>query len=243
MNDIVTITAHQSYSWVLREVLLAAAKRMPYFGSSGFKFRRNPHPGPIQVDDLPMLGVYFRLPGQPEVMTPDGDGNAGYIRFEHNTPILFSVMVLNNDDALAEQQLDSALWALMNGLWRDEYLTSFIDTLNPHLGYGNPDNTRFESIPRGTATHHFGNAGQSNETPVAELRYAVTLKHRTEFAPYIPDDFLRMHVETVPLEPDGTIPGPDEVQRIITEYVFEPTSTTTAAAASKPLPDEGEKHG
>jgi hypothetical protein len=225
MNAIATITAHQSYTWVLREVFLAAVKRLPYFGGGGFTYRRNPHPGPIQIDDIPLVGVYIG----DEVMTPDGDGNAGAIRFLHQAKFSFSVLVLNNDPALAEQQLDGAFWAIMNGLWRDEYITNFLDTWNPQLGADNPDNTRFEAITRGVRRHRFGNAGHNNDTPFAELQYEITMTYRTEFGARVPDDFLHMHVETVPLADDGTVPGPDEVERIISEYFFEPTDATKQA--------------
>lgn len=213
-----TITATQSFTWVLREVFASALMRKPFF--AGFKLRRNQHPGPVQMKELPLLGVYM---GE-EVMTPDGDANAGEIRFMHAFRILFSVIVVNNDPEQIEKKLDAAFWAIMNGLWRDPYLTNLLDTFNPSVGYGNPDNTRMEGVTRGVRRHRFGAVGLNNEAPFAELQYDATITYRSEFGPVIVDDLLHIHVETVPLADDGTIPPADEVRRVITEYTFDPVS-------------------
>jgi len=53
-------------------------------------------------------------------------------RFVHQARLGFSVICLNNDEAQLEATLDAAFWAIMNGLWRDEYVMSFQDTWNPH---------------------------------------------------------------------------------------------------------------
>jgi len=224
-----TVTLTQSYTWVLREVFLAAAARLAFF--SGFTFRRNLHPGSIQVKDLPMLGVYI---GE-EVMTPDkttiNDGNAGHIAFQHDFRIMFSVILVNNDPIEIEKKLDAGFWAIMNGIWRDQYITNFMDTMNYDTGDMNPDNTRMEAITRGVRRHKFGATGLNNETPFAEMQYEVTVRYRAEFAPTITDDLLRIHVETVPMADDGTVPPADEVQRIISEYMLE-------AAPAKENPNE-----
>jgi hypothetical protein len=65
----------------------------------------------------------------------------------------------------------------------------------------------------------------NNETPMSELRYEQTLRYRADYTPIILDDFLLLHQETVPLSDDDTIPPADEVQRIVTEYEFEPAAT------------------
>ena len=108
----------------------------------------------------------------------------------------------------------------MNGLWRDQYITNMLDTWNPGAGAGNPDNTRFEGVTRGSRKHVWGHAGLNNELPIGELQYDASIIYRAEFGPIITDDLLRIHVETVPLATDGTIPDADVVQRIISEYEF-----------------------
>jgi hypothetical protein len=129
-------------------------------------------------------------------MLPDGDLNAGNYNFIHTAPIGFSVMVANNDQNAAELQIDQAFWRIMNVLWTDQYILNVLDTYNPHLGFGNPDNTRIEGIARGVRRHVFGTAQFNNETPLAELQYDVTVQYRSEWVPVIPDDFTTYHMRT-----------------------------------------------
>ncbi len=209
------ITDTQSYSEVLRDVFFARVVTLPFF--AGFKARRCKMLQ-VQPEHIPYLGVYII----DEQMVPDGDANAGCIRFIHTLRVGFSVIIGNNDPLAAELKLDEAFWAIMNGLWRDQYITNMLDTWNPVAGAGNPDNTRFEGVTRGSRKHVWGNAGLNNETPFAELQYDASVLYRAEFSPIIIDDLLRIHVETVPLASDGTIPDADTVQRIISEYEFTP---------------------
>ena len=183
------ITETQSYTWVLREVFLSTVKQLPFF--AGFKIRRNKRV-PLQTEDIPCLGVYIL----DETLSPDGDANAGDICFINTFRIGFSVTIKNNDDADAEQKLDAAWWAIMNGLWRDQYVTSFWDTWNVHTSTGNPDNTRFEGVPTGTRRHVFGNAGANNEFPIAELQYDCSITYRSEFAPFITDALDTITLQT-----------------------------------------------
>lgn len=179
----------QSSAFNLREAMLAAALRMPLF-VTGFTIRRS-RQLPIQKDQLPVLGVYF----VDENHVPDGLGNSGELVFAHTARIGFSVVVVNNDPAEAEATLDRAYWALMNAVWRDPYLTNFLNTLEPGRGQS-PDNVRFESVPRGIRVHKTGTAGPTNEIPVAELQYEVSLFYREEFAPWVEDDFEELVIET-----------------------------------------------
>jgi hypothetical protein len=209
------ITDTQSYSQVLRDTFFAKVVTLPFF--QGFKARRCKMLQ-VQPENLPYLGVYII----DETMMPDGDANAGYIRFVHTLKLGFSVIIQNNDPLAAELKLDEAFWAIMNGLWRDPYITSFLDTHNPTTGQMTPDNTRLEGVARGTRKHVWGNTGLNNDLPTAEMQYEASVLYRAEFSPPITDDLTRIHVETVPLTSEDTVPPADQVQRIISEYEFTP---------------------
>jgi hypothetical protein len=196
----------QSYALVLRDALFNATLRLPLF-ASGWQTRKTRRL-PIQKDQAPVLGVYLI----DETMTPDGDGNAGEIAFVHTARIGFSAIVIIDDPAAAEAMLDRCFWALMNGLWRDPYLTNLIDTLKPGVGE-TPDNVRFESIARGVRRHSFGLIGSANETPFAELQYDVSFVFRTEFAPTIEDD-LEEIVVTTAFPPDATDAEREGIQQV-----------------------------
>ena len=137
-----TVTATQSYTWVIRNVFFDALQADPFF--AGYTCRKNKMLV-ARPEYLPYLGVYII----DETMTPDGDGNAGPVKFIHNARIGFSVMNANNDHDALEVNLDAAFWAICNRLWPDEYIMNLINTQNPHSGTENPDNTIIESVERG----------------------------------------------------------------------------------------------
>lgn len=214
MNGAERITDVQSYSAVIRDVFFAKLCTLPIF--EGFTARRCKQL-PTEPYHLPYLGVYI----VEESMGPDGNINTGTIRFIHDLKLGFSVQIEDNDPLRLELKLDEAFWAIMNGLWRDQYICNMLDTWNPHTGSGNPDNTRFEGIPRGRRRHNWGPPRNHNETPWAELQYEATVQYRTNFYPIITDDLERIHVEVVPLKhppPEGRVPPEDEIQRIIAKY-------------------------
>ena len=207
------ITDTQSYSLVIRDVFYDALAAMPMFASftkrKGKQFQ-------VQANQVPYFGTYIIR----ERMTPDGDANAGHVRFIHNLTIGFSVIIQNQNPEVAEQKLDAIFWAIMNRLWPDQYIMNLLDTRSYPGGIGTPDNTRVESVQGGDRRHVWGNSALNNEMPVAELQYEVTCLYRTGWWPTITDDLLHIHVETVPMAEDGTVPPADEVERIITEYDF-----------------------
>jgi hypothetical protein len=198
------ITDTQSYSLVLRDVFFDALSSDPFFAS--YTCRKNKMLS-VQHQQLPYLGVYII----DETMLPDGDGNAAQVRFTHALRIGFSVIVANNDQVLAEQQVDAAYWRIMHRLWPDQYIMNLIDTHNPHTGTENPDNTRIESVERGVRRHVFGTAALNNETPVVEMQYDVTIRHRTDWPPIITDDLEEINVTTV--SPDGQPRRSDDDER------------------------------
>ncbi|MFH0298358.1 hypothetical protein AAFX91_14165 [Bradyrhizobium sp. 31Argb] len=211
------ITDTQSYGLVIRDVFYdALAEREPYFAS--FK-KRKTKMLQVQHELLPYLGVYIL----DETMLPDGDPNTGCIRFSHTLRIGFSVMIANNDPVIAEQTIDAAYWRIMNRLWRDQYIMNMLDTYNPHVGAMNPDNTRIESITRGTRRHVFGATGFNNETPVAELQYDVSCFYRTDWSPEITDDLVEIDVHTG-IEPGDTEEEMAQRQQLHAKYVFAPAT-------------------
>jgi hypothetical protein len=210
-----TVSETQSYGLILRDAMFAKLVTLPFF--AGFKARRC-QMLKIEPEHIPYLGLYI----VDEQLTPDGLPNSGDIKFLHVLKLGFSVIIRNNDPVAAELKLDQAYWVIMNNLWRDQYLTNFLDTWNPTVEAGTPDNVRFEGVARASRKHRWGTAGLNNEMPIAELQYEASIQFRANYPPVITDDLLRIHVETVPLASDGTIPSADEVQRIISEYEFTP---------------------
>ena len=204
------VTATQSYSQVIRDALFAKTVQLPFF--AGFYARRSKQLPVQSGNQIPYLGVYI----VGEDMTPDGDANAGEIRFIHRLQVGWQVLIEHNDPVAAELKLDEAFWAIMTGLWPDPKLMNFINS-------DMPDDTRVESVEKGKRIHSWGPPGSPNEVPYGELQYVATLVYRANYPPVITDDLLRIHQETVPLPNGGSVPPGDQVARIISEYEFSPT--------------------
>jgi len=190
----------QSYSMLIRDGLLARAKLVPPFTTCA-KFGRSVAKV-IQPENIPYLGLYF----VDEVLSPDGDANHAEPRFLHALKLGFSYLVQNNDPDDAEDILDAAHWSLMKLLHDPKWHTF-------------PSGALIESIVGGKRSHHFGTIGGSggpNETPVAEMRMELDIRHRTFFEPLITDTFNTMHVTTV-------YPYPEDPNRqpIISEWVLD----------------------
>jgi hypothetical protein len=101
------ITDTQSFSLVIRDAFYDALAADPFFAS--YTCRKTKMLS-VQHSLLPYLGVYII----DETMLPDGDANAGHIRFSHTLRIGFSVVIANNDQVAAELQIDAAWWRIMN---------------------------------------------------------------------------------------------------------------------------------
>lgn len=183
------VTDIQSYSLVIRDVFYDAVAGDPFFAN--YTKRKTPMLR-VQAELLPYLGVYFA----DENMEPDGDFNAGAVRFTHTLQIGFSVMIANNNQVENERMLDAAYWRIMNRLWPDQYIMNLLDTYNPHTGLSNPDNVIIEGITRGRRRFVFGDTALANETPVGELQYDVWVFGRSVWPPVITDDLERIHVDT-----------------------------------------------
>ena len=183
------ISEAQSYSWIIRNVLFDALVADPFF--AGFICRKTKML-PSRPETLPYLGVYII----DDTQSPDGDGNAGEVRFIDACRIGFSVLLANNDQVVLEAGLDAAWRRINNRLWSDQYIMNLLDTSNPHSGKSNPDNTRIESIERGMRRLVFGAAMANNETPIGELQYDVTVRYREGFPPLIMDELDTIDVKT-----------------------------------------------
>ena len=207
------ITDTQSYSLVIRDVFYDAVAGDPFFAN--YTKRKTPMLR-VQSELLPYLGVYFA----DETMEPDGDFNAGAVRFSHTMQIGFSVMIANNDQVANELMLDAAYWRIMNRLWPDQYIMNLIDTYNPHTGTSNPDNVIIEGITRGRRRFNFGDAMLANETPVGELQYDVWVFGRSVWPPVITDDLEHIHVETG-IKPGDTQAEMDARLQVKREYLFD----------------------
>ena len=187
-----------SYSLAIRDGILARVRVMPFFAAFN-KFSKSNN-FQVMPAHIPYAGVYFL----DEVLTPDGDANAGEPRFFHTMRVGFSIIVQNNDPEAAEDKLDEAFWAIMNGLMCDPTL------------YNN-DLFRIESYPRASRSHHFGAVDLENELPVAELRAELICTYRSNFPPLVEDPLITIHVETgFPL--GGTVAERDATQQVTAQY-------------------------
>jgi len=134
---------------------------------------------------LPYVGCYEMEEG----LGPDGDANHAEPRFVHTLRIGFTVVIAENDDAVADQNLDSAYWMIMN------LLTNPLWAVFPAAGNWNNGNpVRIESVTRGSHKKIFGNTAANNETAIAELQMDLTIVHRSSFPPWPLDDLQRIHV-------------------------------------------------
>jgi hypothetical protein len=193
------ITEKQSCAYDIRDTFFNVVSADAFF--AGYTAKRN-RMLPVQTSMLPYLGVYL----VDEVMTPDGDGNAGCIRFSHTARIGFSVIVQNNDQDIAAQTADQALLKIMSLLYTSPTIMNVIRN-------NNTENVGIESIPRGARRHVYGAAGLNNETPFLELQYEASCFYRTEWYPDITDTLDEIDVTT-------KIKDDTNVQTVETKYQF-----------------------
>ena len=106
------ITETQTSAYDIRDAFYNVVTAAPLF--TGFTCRKNKML-PVQRNLIPYLGVYL----VDEMHTPDGDANAGCIRFIHNVRIGFSMIQVNNDPNMAEQLADQAMQQIMIAAYTD----------------------------------------------------------------------------------------------------------------------------
>jgi hypothetical protein len=168
-----TIVETQSFALDIRDAMFNIVSADSYF--SGYTLRKT-RMFPIQVDFIPYLGIYI----VDEQMVPDGDPNAGCVRFNHTSRIGFSIIQANNAAIPLEKGVDAAYLKVMSLLWTNAKLNNVLKT-------NNPEGVGFEGVTRGARRHIFGSTGANNETPFAELQYEVSVFSRSEWYPDITD--------------------------------------------------------
>lgn len=169
----------QSYPILVRDGALSRLKVMPWFSQFFFTSNKSLQ---IQPQNIPFCGVYFLT----ETDTPDGDANVGEPRFRSLVVLGFSVIVQNNDPALAEYNLDLSYQAITRGLLCD------------HSFYDNKE-YKIQAFVRGLRQHVFGSAGKENEMPIAELRFELTCDLGTiMYEPLVPDMLETVHMNAKP---------------------------------------------
>lgn len=169
--------SRSSYSFMLRDAVLARIKALNDF--AGFTFASTASLA-IQPQSIPYCGVYFLS----EMMTPDGDADAGEVRFRTVTKIGISVIIQNNDPASADMKLDQIYQSVMTRLFSDDRLY-------------NDANVKVQGFTAGSRLHVFGALNKDNEFPIAELRLEVSCDLGTiVYEPFVPDDLEIIHVTT-----------------------------------------------
>lgn len=199
----------QTFVLQARDAIVNRIRYLPFFNE--FRFSTNKSL-PIQVENLPFCGVYLIE----EIMSPEGDPNAGEPHFHVTARMGISVVVQNNDGEAGERKIDEAHETITEGLFTD-----------PTLYTGNHEAFSIQSYNRGFRTHMFGNVGQDNQTPVAELRFELTVDMGTYYyPPVVPDELHTIHVKTQ-FPAGGTVGEITATQQVQVEYDL----TTEAEAA------------
>ena len=174
------VHVRSSYPILVRDGLMSRVKLLPFFVAATFKFTTN-KAVPIQAESIPFCGVYLLQ----EFSAPDGDINAGEIRFRTSVKYGFSVIVQNNDPVEAENKLDLAYQALTIGLFSDPTL------------YNNSQ-FKIQGFIGGTRQHVFGHLSMNQESPIAELRWELMCDLGViDYPPDVPDVLEVIHLETV----------------------------------------------
>jgi len=176
-----------SCSYIIRNGILDRLKQVPTFQSVR---RWSTAPAlrvqsQLQADQIPFCGVYL----VEETMGPDGDANHAEPRFLHTVKLGFSVVIAAPDEGVAERNLDSCHWTIMNLLTNERWHKFPADGI---WNGGQP--IRIEAVTRGARKNVFGNRLINNDTPTAELQMDLTVTHRTSFPPIIPDTLNTIHV-------------------------------------------------
>jgi hypothetical protein len=198
-----SIIETQSQTLDIRDAMYNIVTADAFF--AGYTFRKTKML-PVQTDLIPYLGVYI----VDETMVPDGDANAGCIRFNHTSRIGFSVVQANNNPVALEKGIDAAHLKIMSLLWTD------IKLMNVLIN-NNPEGVGIEGVVRGSRRHIFGSTGLNNETPFAELQYEVQCFTRSEWYPDITDMLNEIDVTVAVNNVD--VSGP--VQPITVKYMLD----------------------
>jgi len=175
------------------EIIWSAAYERIFAAVKGFTTYRRTPALTIQPDDLPCLSVYLLRDRE----TPIGDYNVLEPRFYQRAHLGISGMILASNVDQQLQLLASKVMATRIALYTDPAFIRLI--------------SGFESSDTKLV---FGRVG---ELPVAEYQMELVIVFEAIWPPYVPDDFLRIHLETV-------FPSPDEAastQQVKATWDFE----------------------
>lgn len=211
----------QSYSWILLNAIFDRLSTSSFF--NGFVCKRISSALQIETDiHIPFLGVFL---GE-EILEPDGDLNAGDVRFINKVTIGIQIIVRNNNPTAMLQKLDQASWFVLNQILRDNTLMNRHKTTMPDGQY-----FRLEGIPRiRFRPDVWGLVGSQNETPIGERLFWLTYQFRTEWYPTDFDNLERITVTTA--YPPGDPDGQSKIQQVKVVYEFDPDPVPT------PLPPD-----
>jgi hypothetical protein len=209
------ITEQQSSGYDIRDAFYNVVTVDPFF--AGFTFRKN-RMLPVQQDLIPYLGVYL----VDEMMVPDGDANAGCVRFLHTVRIGFSIVVANSNTNVCEQTADQGFMRVMASAYCNLNLMNVLTNSNPE-GVG------IEAITRGMRRAIHGASSTDNETPFIEMQYEASATFRSEWYPDITDT-LNEIVVTTGVKPGDTQTEMDQRQQVEWAWDF----TNAAPPTTKP---------
>jgi hypothetical protein len=155
-------------------------------------------------------------------MLPDGDANAGCVRFLHTARIGFSAVVANSDQNVAEQTADQAMQRILVSAYTNLQLMNVLTNANP-------DGVGIEGISRGARRMIYGAPSTDNEMPFVELQYEASCSFRTEWYPDITDTLDEI-VVTTGIKPGDTQAEMNQRQQVEWAWDF----ATGAPPTTKP---------
>lgn len=176
------ITEQQSSGYDIRDAFFNLLNADPYFAAYT---RRKDKMLPVQQNLIPYLGVYL----VDEIMTPDGDANAGCVRFTHTVRIGFSIVVASSTPNAAEKTADQGFLQVMARCYTDLKLMNVWHN-------NNPEGVMIEGITRGARRAIHGAMSTDNETPFVEMQYEASCSFRSEWYPDITDTLDEIDVTT-----------------------------------------------
>jgi hypothetical protein len=195
------IIEKQSSGYDIRDAFFNLLDADSYF--AGYT-RRKDKMLPVQQKLIPYLGVYL----VDEVMTPDGDANAGCVGFVHAVRIGFSIVVASSTAGQAEQVADQGFLRVMATAYCDPKLMNVLHN-------NNPEGVGIEGIMRGARRPVHGAMSTDNETPFVEMQYEASCSFRSEWYPDITDTLNEIDVTVAVNNVD-----PASVPPIRVKYVF-----------------------
>jgi hypothetical protein len=167
----------------------------------GFVCKRLNRALPIEANtetQIPFLGVYL----VDENMGPDGDINAGNIRFTHTIRLGVQVLIRNSDQTRLETDLDRIYWYVAHYLLDNDAFTNLLQE------------DMIEGFNRIAVRRRFGSQGSSNETPVGELQFELACQIRTMWQPWDFPDLERVTLTTVYPSPEKA-PDTQQVKVVV----------------------------